>query len=37
MDAQLHKMGGVKSQPFKSSVANGNVTKMNYKAGNALV
>jgi len=35
--AQLHKMGGVKSQPFGNRLANGNGTKMNCKAANALV
>jgi len=30
-------MGGVKSWSFGSSVANGNGTKMYYKAANALV
>jgi len=28
------RMGGVKSQPFGSSVANGNVTKNEYNAAN---
>jgi len=39
VDAQLCKMGRVKSQPliFGSNVANGNGTKMNYKDANALV
>jgi len=30
-------MDGVKSQPFGSSVANGNGTKKNYKAANAFI